>query len=366
MKYLSQINIEFVKKASKWDDLSYEEQRGYLKRHPKSKRKVTAKPEKQSVQEVSGLTNVQSEIMDACEPLIVDLQNKAIKQVNGILKDFEEKKKIVSKDMSWQKFLNGYTKDSYVKQIIMSVYAPKKKYVFDVGNIELDKERKKKYFTNMKDAIRINTTQKLSRALNKYIGPEFTDVNNINISRGAQGFEIVADLKDDQDRMWKFKTRAIGAGGYNIQEWHYRYLISLSSPDVPSEVVRRKISDREKAEKEDKRQQRSQARVDKQKLKDSKKIVTVFADIKRRVKDWDEWERSMLARSERFDEFDKRQPIVERLREFVNRYSMKRKELLEKINEGEITFDVFSEVDDIMSGDRYFYDYNVLKRRLGK
>ena len=33
MKHIGQINVEFLKEARKWDDLSLEEQRGYLQRH---------------------------------------------------------------------------------------------------------------------------------------------------------------------------------------------------------------------------------------------------------------------------------------------------------------------------------------------
>lgn len=44
MKHLTVIQTEFVKEARKWDDLTYEDQKGYLKRHPKSKRKITARP----------------------------------------------------------------------------------------------------------------------------------------------------------------------------------------------------------------------------------------------------------------------------------------------------------------------------------
>lgn len=46
MKHLATIQSEFLKIARKWDDLSYEEQKGYLSRHPGSKRKLTAKPGK--------------------------------------------------------------------------------------------------------------------------------------------------------------------------------------------------------------------------------------------------------------------------------------------------------------------------------
>jgi len=47
MNHLAKIQSEFLKEARKWDDLTLEEQRGYLQRHPKSKRRLTAKPESQ-------------------------------------------------------------------------------------------------------------------------------------------------------------------------------------------------------------------------------------------------------------------------------------------------------------------------------
>ena len=44
MKHLSQIEREFLKQARKWDELSQREQYKYLRKHPKSKRYLTAKP----------------------------------------------------------------------------------------------------------------------------------------------------------------------------------------------------------------------------------------------------------------------------------------------------------------------------------
>jgi hypothetical protein len=41
MKHFAKIQIEFIKKATKWDDLSFEKQKEYLQQHPKSKRKIT-------------------------------------------------------------------------------------------------------------------------------------------------------------------------------------------------------------------------------------------------------------------------------------------------------------------------------------
>lgn len=43
MRHLAIIQSEFLKEANKWDKLSIEQQRIYLKKHPKSKKKITAK-----------------------------------------------------------------------------------------------------------------------------------------------------------------------------------------------------------------------------------------------------------------------------------------------------------------------------------
>jgi hypothetical protein len=51
MKHLAKIQIEFLKEARSWDKLSLEDQKAYLKRHPKSKRKITAKPKSKSKSE---------------------------------------------------------------------------------------------------------------------------------------------------------------------------------------------------------------------------------------------------------------------------------------------------------------------------
>jgi hypothetical protein len=44
MKHLAAIQAEFLKEARDWNKLSLEEQKDYLKRHPKSKRIITAIP----------------------------------------------------------------------------------------------------------------------------------------------------------------------------------------------------------------------------------------------------------------------------------------------------------------------------------
>lgn len=46
MKHLATIQTEFLKEARKWDDLTIEDQKAYLNRHPGSKRRLTARPKK--------------------------------------------------------------------------------------------------------------------------------------------------------------------------------------------------------------------------------------------------------------------------------------------------------------------------------
>jgi hypothetical protein len=43
MKHIAQITSEFLKEARDWKDMSIDQQRAYLKRHPKSKRRLTGK-----------------------------------------------------------------------------------------------------------------------------------------------------------------------------------------------------------------------------------------------------------------------------------------------------------------------------------
>ena len=93
MKHLSKIQAEFLKEARKWDDLSYEDQVAYLKRHKGSKRKITARPKQESSSEISKntkLTPVQQKVFDACEPLIKNLQDNAVQYYESVLQRFKE------------------------------------------------------------------------------------------------------------------------------------------------------------------------------------------------------------------------------------------------------------------------------------
>jgi hypothetical protein len=73
MKYLATIQKEFIKVARNWDDLPLEEQKGYLQRHPKSKRKITAKPK-----DIENLP--QADDKDKSEDILLGKNNEAVEK----------------------------------------------------------------------------------------------------------------------------------------------------------------------------------------------------------------------------------------------------------------------------------------------
>lgn len=48
MNHLAKIQVEFLKVARNWDDMTVDEQWSYLRSHPSSKRRLTAKPKQKS------------------------------------------------------------------------------------------------------------------------------------------------------------------------------------------------------------------------------------------------------------------------------------------------------------------------------
>lgn len=375
MNHLATIQSEFLKEARKWDDLSYEEQQGYIKRHPKTKRKITARPEQKSIEigeadtDEIKLTKIQKKVFDACEPLIKRLQNQAVEHYDNILQRFEDQKKQAPNEQS-EKFIRNFAgQNTDILYFLNSVYEKIDKNLLyrTLDNLKISSDRKQRYYDNMKDEIKNYNTYKLSKALQRDITSDFDDIKNIRITTGDNGFEISANLTDNQDRQWSFNTKAISAGGYNIQVWHYRYIINLSSPEVPREEVRRRISEQEKQEKEIKRQERSKQHQERTQLKSAKKIVSVFMEIKNKIKNWDEWEKSNLlqyiAEGKRSqNELDETEKDINRFRDFINRHGSKRQQLMEKVQNGQIKMSTFDEIGDLMTKYRHnFWHYDTLK-----
>jgi hypothetical protein len=107
---------------------------------------------------------------------------------------------------------------------------------------------------HMEEMIRLSLVIDLMKALQNYILPTDT-LTGFNWYGGPKGIEISAGIEREGTRYF-FVTEAITAGGYNIQRFHYRYIVKSKMPRVmgnlASEYVekQKKMTKIEKLEKE--------------------------------------------------------------------------------------------------------------------
>ena len=69
---------------------------------------------------------------------------------------------------------------------------------------------------------------KMVQAFNKYL-KNTDELYDVSINKRGSLFEVNGKVKRD-GRTYKFDTELIDAGGYNIQEYHYRYIIKTDLP----------------------------------------------------------------------------------------------------------------------------------------
>ncbi len=68
---------------------------------------------------------------------------------------------------------------------------------------------------------------KLKENLIKYIPLGIDEIKDLNINQGSKGFEISASLCEKNEVKNTIRTFAHGAGGWNIQSFHFRYKTTL-------------------------------------------------------------------------------------------------------------------------------------------
>jgi len=195
------------------------------------------------------LTTIQQKIFDACEPLLksaLDFHKKWARKIveecrAKITERWKEAGVVLAGDIthdsySVYKFVEhkniGY--DAELRSLLRcsihtnacymaGVFTPRT----DPAKVWIDEEAYTWKMKQYEEEYRLWLTYKLKRSIEKYITPEFFDIKDINLRSGEKGYEIFATLMDSNDKKYTYHTRAISAGGYNIQEYHYRYITHI-------------------------------------------------------------------------------------------------------------------------------------------
>ena len=92
--------------------------------------------------------------------------------------------------------------------------------------------------------IRLSLVIDLMKALQNYILP--TDkLTGFNWYGGPKGIEISAGIEREGTKYF-FVTEAITAGGYNIQRFHYRYIVKSKMPRVYGDLASEYVAEQKK------------------------------------------------------------------------------------------------------------------------
>jgi hypothetical protein len=98
--------------------------------------------------------------------------------------------------------------------------------------------------------IRLSLVIDLMKALQNYILPTDTLVG-FNWYGGPKGIEISAGIEREGTR-YLFVTEAITAGGYNIQRFHYRYIVKSKMPRVFGDLAAEYVMEQKRLNKVEK------------------------------------------------------------------------------------------------------------------
>lgn len=101
-------------------------------------------------------------------------------------------------------------------------------YVFDFDLQDNWEQQLEKEVTNYVELLKGQMIQAIIDNFQKITLP-ITGFTLIRLEEGRKGFEGVIDFAFNNGSSFRFNTEAIGAGGYNIQIYHFRYLHKFTS-----------------------------------------------------------------------------------------------------------------------------------------
>jgi hypothetical protein len=122
------------------------------------------------------------------------------------------------------------SKDSNFSHVVLAQLEPTLMTMLEDIKIQiLEKTPEYKFSTWEIECIRIGLIIDMLKSFEKYAEPT-DELIKMQPRRGAKGIEIYATIKREGQE-YNYFTQAIGAGGYNIQSYHYRYLTKTNLPN---------------------------------------------------------------------------------------------------------------------------------------
>lgn len=196
------------------------------------------------------LTAIQQKVFDACEPLIqsavefhkkwaMNLAEECVKWLMAKVKEFGGMASWLSGVQSMNKQMTVYNFCHYksvdyaseLHYYLSSLVDDNREdyhYKEDFpAKFFINTKKAEKYIKRYEDYYRNWITYKLKCSIEKYVTSEFVNIKDIKLMNGARGYEMFAILLDVNNKEYDYHTRAVSAGGYNIQEFHYRYITHI-------------------------------------------------------------------------------------------------------------------------------------------
>jgi len=106
MKHIAQIQSEFLKNA-KFEDLDYEDQKRYLKKHPKSKKRLTKSPSDDNEKVTALINDLETDNWKPEKEHFDKLKRYKIKSVKGLTRYLKSPKNKPSSKMKVIKILQS-------------------------------------------------------------------------------------------------------------------------------------------------------------------------------------------------------------------------------------------------------------------
>jgi len=200
MKHLAVIQSEFLRVARSWDDMTIDEQWAYLRSHPSSKRKLTAKPRADKKQmsksdfnkKEKELTRQHTEALDMGDE---DGAAKIRKEYKKLHEDYEGKKPETEAEQKVRKMIESGEEDtdSYERLLRQEKFNDESN-IRDVENDESIEKGRQGFIDSLSNPYKKNTKEWTSWQTGYNEAKEYHD------SIGNNGETIVSEINEDDPR----------------------------------------------------------------------------------------------------------------------------------------------------------------------